>query len=100
MPCVELAKARPKNKLEQTVLFEFYAPQARTVRLAGDFNDWDPSKCFLRKGSDGKWQISLQLKPGCYEYRYQVDGNWENDQRPVKCVPNAFGGWNCVVEVN
>ena len=96
----QLAKAKPKNKLEKDVSFEFYAPQAEEVQLAGDFNSWNASKCFLKKGPDGKWRATLKLKPGAYEYRYQVDGNWANDQRPVKCVPNAFGTWNCVVEVN
>lgn len=100
MPRVEFAKPKPKSTLERSISFEFYAPQAKVVRLAGDFNDWNPSKCLLKKGLDGKWQITLQLKPGRYEYRYQVDGNWQNDQRPVKCVPNAFGSWNCVAEVN
>ena len=95
-----LSNTRSNNKLEKTISFEFYAPSARQVRLAGTFNNWDPSKSVLKKGSDGKWQLVLQLKPGRYEYRYQVDGNWENDQRPVKCVPNTFGTWNCVVEVS
>lgn len=88
------------NKLQKNVAFEFYAPSAKEVGVAGMFNNWDASKALLKKGSDGKWQGSLQLRPGRYEYRYLVDGNWENDQRPVKCVPNAFGTWNCVVEVS
>ena len=92
-------KANSKNKLEKDFLFEFYAPLAEDVRLAGTFNGWDASKHRLRKDPDGKWHLTLKLKPGRYEYRYLVDGNWENDQRPVACVPNAFGTWNCVVEI-
>ncbi|MBI4373133.1 MAG: isoamylase early set domain-containing protein [Candidatus Omnitrophica bacterium] len=93
-------KPKPKNKLETNTLFEFYAPSAEDVRLAGTFNHWDPSKYRLKKNPDGRWHLNLKLKPGRYEYRYMVDGNWENDQRPVQCVPNAFGTWNCVVEVS
>ena len=92
-------KPKPTNKIEKDVLFEFYAPAAEDVRLAGTFNHWDPSKHRLRKESNGRWHLTLKLKLGRYEYRYLVDGNWENDQRPVGCVPNAFGTWNCVVEV-
>ena len=96
----EFYKASSRNKLEKDTLFEFFSPSAQDVRLAGTFNSWDASKHRLRKDSDGRWHLTLKLKPGRYEYRYLVDGNWENDQRPVACVPNAFGTWNCVVEVS
>ena len=88
-----------KNKPEKEVTFEFYAPSAKEVSLAANFNNWDAAKNPLKKNGGGKWRLSLSLQPGRYEYRYLVDGNWENDQRPVACVPNAFGSWNCVVEV-
>ena len=93
------SKSKSKNVSEKDVVFEFYAPAAEEVRLAGNFNNWESAKTRLKKGSNGRWHLALKLKPGHYEYRYLVDGNWENDQRPVGCVPNAFGSWNCVVEV-
>lgn len=88
-----------KNKSTKATHFEFYAPSAKEVSLAGTFNGWDASKNPLKKNNAGNWSISLFLEPGRYEYRFFVDGNWDNDQRPVACVPNAFGTWNCVVEV-
>ena len=100
MAKIKFYKAKQENGLEKDAPFEFYAPMAQEVRLAGSFNDWDVSKHRLRKSSDGRWHLTLKLKPGRYEYRYLVDGNWENDQRPVACVPNAFGTWNCVVEIS
>ena len=93
-------KPKPKNKLEKDTLFEFYAPSAQEVGLAGSFSNWVPSKHRLKKDLNGRWYLHLKLKSGRYEYRYLVDGNWENDQRPVQCIPNAFGTWNCVVEVS
>jgi len=84
---------------KRKVVFEYYAPLARNVRLAGTFNDWNPEACLMKKEQSGKWKIALSLPPGRHEYRYLVDGVWENDQRPVECVPNAFGSWNCVVTV-
>ncbi len=67
--------------------------------VAGAFNDWDAESNSLKKDKSGKWKVELSLPLGRYEYRYLVDGIWENDQRPVECVPNAFGSWNSVVKV-
>lgn len=88
-----------RNKPEKGAVFEFYAPSAAEVCVAGTFNGWNAEKNPLKKNNSGTWRLTLSLPPGRYEYRYRVDGNWENDQRPVACVPNAFGTWNCVVEV-
>lgn len=100
MPRSRNSNPKPSKKLSQkTVRFEYYAPYARKVCLGGTFNQWNPDACFLKKDSSGKWAVTLKLSPGRYEYRYIVDGAWQNDQRPVECVPNAFGSWNCVVTV-
>ncbi len=79
--------------------FEYYAPEAQKVELAGSFNGWNPAQTPMKKNHDGKWKVSLNLASGRYEYRYRVDDGWQNDQRPVECVPNTFGSWNCVVAV-
>lgn len=84
---------------QKRIDFEFFAPEARQVQLAGDVNEWDPQQTPLKKGPKGQWSVSLSLPPGRYEYRFYVDGSWQNDQRPVECIPNAFGTWNCVLEV-
>lgn len=99
MPRATQAKTQAATKPGKAVSFEFYAPLAQSVSIAGTFNQWNSSKNPLKKTNDGKWQGSVQLKPGRYEYRFFVDGHWENDQRPVKCVPNTFGTWNCILEI-
>ena len=94
-------KPKGNKKLgAKAVAFEYFAPMAKAVFVAGTFNDWDPKSTALKRDRDGKWKLELFLPPGRYEYRYFVDGTWENDQRPVECVPNTFGSWNCVVKVN
>lgn len=87
------------KSLEKSVSFEFYAPFASNVDIAGEFNNWDSAKAKLKKGADGHWKLVLNLKPGRYEYRFLVDGNWENDPKSIEFVPNHFGTWNCVIEV-
>ena len=88
------------QKRKKKVIFEYYAPHARMVHLAGTFNQWNIQTCPLKKNPSGKWKAILSLVPGRYEYRYLVDGVWENDQRPMECVPNVFGSWNCVITVS
>ena len=88
-------KAKSATKVE----FEFFAPSAVKVAVVGNFNQWNCEKDLMKSDGTGRWKIALALPAGRYEYRYSVDGIWQNDQRPVECIPNAFGSWNCVVEV-
>jgi 1,4-alpha-glucan branching enzyme len=84
-------KARTKK-----ILFEFSAPEAREVFIAGDFNNWGVRASPLKKDKNGVWKITLPLMPGRYEYRFISDGKWENDPSCLGCVPNEFGSLNCV----
>ena len=93
------AKEKSKNGSAKKVEFEYFAPSAVKVSVSGTFNGWHTEKHLLNNDGTGRWKLSLALPPGRYEYRYSVDGTWQNDQRPRECVPNAFGSWNCVVEV-
>jgi len=88
---------RAKTKiLTKKVSFEFLAPEAQEVYLAGGFNNWDINANPMKKDKKGLWKATLSLKPGRYEYRFLVDGNWENDPSCCDCVPNEFGSENCV----
>ena len=80
--------------------FEYFAPEAKQVTLAGTFNNWDVGKLLLKKNKSGRWTLDMDLQPGRYEYRFLVDGQWQNDQRPVSCVCNSFGTSNSVLEVS
>ena len=86
------AEARP-------VLLEYFNPDAREVLVAGSFNDWNPHTTPMTNRHGDKWSAELLIKPGCYEYRFVVDGQWLDDPRAVRFVPNPFGSLNCVIEV-
>ena len=85
-----------KKHLRRKVQFEFQAPEAKEVYLAGEFNNWDARANLMEKEKNGIWKAALSLKPGRYEYRFIVDGRWENDPSCSDCVPNEFGSRNCV----
>lgn len=81
------------------VTFKISAPDAKDVRLAGDFNSWDASSASLKKSRDGVWKRDLTLKSGRYEYKYLVDGQWQRDPLNNLFAVNTFGTENSVIEL-
>ncbi len=89
----------PQVKAIAKTVFKYFAPEAQEVCLAGSFNQWLDKELFLKKDKEGYWKISLPLSQGRYEYRYIVDGNWTNAQDQLEAVPNSFGTWNTVLQI-
>jgi Glycogen recognition site of AMP-activated protein kinase len=83
----------------QVVHFEFQHAGARSVCLAGSFNNWQPEGTAMAAVGSGKWAKDLPLLPGTYEYRLVVDGQWMEDPQAKKSAPNPFGTWNSVLMV-
>ena len=92
--------AGPPASWEDPIIeFKITLPQAQTVAVVGTFNGWDPSRMPLRNEGGGVWRVLVQLNPGRYEYRYVVDGQWQEDPAAKEFAPNPFGGRNSVVTV-
>ncbi len=87
---------REKKKTE----FKLIAPTAKSVKLAGDFTEWEKSPLDLMPAPNGVWSVAIPLPAGRYAYRYIVDGQWFDDPRSELRLPNPFGTANAVVEVN
>ena len=83
----------------KTTEFRLYAPQAKRVRLAGTFNNWNARTLCAKKDSGGNWIVKVNLKPGRYEYKFVVDGNWLNDPRCTWFAPNSYGSQNSIIEI-
>jgi 1,4-alpha-glucan branching enzyme len=77
------------------------APEARSVTIVGDFNDWNFNKTHMKKLKNGDFKLSLKLS--CkreYKFKYLVDGMyWKNDWCADKYVPNPYGHDDSVVIV-
>ncbi|MBI3999625.1 MAG: isoamylase early set domain-containing protein [Candidatus Omnitrophica bacterium] len=99
MQLKQLVKSKSPKTSTQKISFEYHAPSAQTAFLAGTFNNWSQETLPLKKDKDGRWTTTLPLAPGRYEYLYFVDGAWQCDPKSKECVPNPFGSWNCVVNV-
>ena len=87
------------NSETHKVEFEYFNPTAGEVFVAGSFNNWEPRATPLIQQRGGKWSADLLLKPGRYEYRFVVDGQWQDDPMAAHFVANPFGSLNCVREV-
>jgi hypothetical protein len=81
------------------VEFLLEAPSAASVKLVADFTGWDEHPVELMHSPDGFWFIVVPLTPGSYSYRFIVDGEWRDDPRATRRVPNPFGTENAVVQV-
>lgn len=89
-----VATTKPTMPSTKSIQFSYYAPDANKVCLAGDFNNWSTNSCLLAKTNSGEWQASLSLKPGVYDYKFFVDGEWREDPKSSQRVPNTFGTQN------
>jgi 1,4-alpha-glucan branching enzyme len=69
--------AKPTN-------FYFAKPDAKSVNLMGDFNDWSPNSLPMQRRVDGWWFIQVSLTHGHHPYVFLVDGAPTLD-------PNATG---------
>ncbi len=91
-----------RSATEQIVHFELVAPQAKSVFLAGDFNEWQPSelKLISAKGK-GVWEITVRLRKGIsYRYNFLIDGTrWEPDPGAPLQVDDGFGGKSSVLRL-
>ncbi len=82
------------------VQFVLVVPQARSVALVGDFNDWDVASLPLTRGpAAGVWSVTVPLEPGRYRYTFVIDGTrWMADPL-VPAVEDEFGRPNSVITV-
>jgi hypothetical protein len=83
------------------VPFVLHAPEARSVALVGDFNDWDAAATPLRaSGASGSWVVTVPLAPGRYRYAFVVDGTrWIPDPAAPRAPDDDFGTPNSVLTV-
>jgi 1,4-alpha-glucan branching enzyme len=89
----------PIPQARSLVRLEYVNPAARSVCIAGDFNDWHPQATEMLKVGEGRWVKELALKPGVYQYRLVVDNTWMVDPGCAESAPNPYGDRNSVLRV-
>jgi len=90
-----------KSKPICKVTFSVPAKQADKVAVAGNFNEWDTEAVTLKKLKNGTFKGTLDLeKDNSYEFKYVIDGEWQNEEQADSYVWNEYAASeNSVLEV-
>ena len=83
------------------VMFRFDArPEAESVALVGEFNDWSTTTHPMARDDDGFETVVMLARGRTYRYKFLVDGtDWENDWHADAYEANSFGGHDSVVDL-
>jgi len=71
------------------VRFAVWAPNAETVSLAGEFNDWDTRRHPMRRRNGGVWEIFVPAIATGTSYKFNVRSRFAGYQQ-LKADPYAF----------
>ncbi len=96
----QFLKTKPVCKATLTLPVEA-APQAETVEVVGDFNNWNTEEAIkMKKQKNGIFKATVELESGKeYQFRYLIDGEkWENDWEADGYVPTPFGVENSLLK--
>ena len=79
-----------------------FKPDTRPNALfvAGTFNNWNSAQDRMTDtNGDGIYEITLELAPGSYQYKFVADGKWIEDPYSEEYAPDGYGGKNSVIVV-
>ncbi len=97
-PCMWLYAA--VREVPGGVEFQYNAPDAQSVSVAGTFNEWNTSATPMQKNDDGVWTATVKMPPGKHQYKFVVDGNWFFDPDHSNLMDDGYGGSNSLVEID
>lgn len=83
------------------IQFVLVAPEAASVSVVGDFNDWDLAATpLVQSQGGGVWAVTVPLSPGRYRYSFLVNGTiWLQDPNGAPELEDEFGRPNSVLTV-
>lgn len=86
-------KSKPICKVTFKLLKKNIGP-AKTVKIIGEFNNWDLEAPPMKKLKNGDFTYVIDLdKDNAYQFRYLVDGKkWLNDESADAYLPSPFPG--------
>lgn len=95
-----MAKTISKQSIKRKkVVFKFVSPDAKSVSLVGNFNNWDKTRHPMQNDGNGRWSKTVMLPQGAHQYKFLADNEWKQDPDNDKLAPNEFGTQNNVITV-
>lgn len=93
----EIHSPNPKI-FKNLVTFNYYNPQAETVEVVGDFNQWSEGSMPMVKDDKGNWSCSKEfLFAGRYRYKFFVDNHeWIFDPMNTRLENDGYNGHNSI----
>jgi 1,4-alpha-glucan branching enzyme len=88
------------KNMTKPVSFFFAAPNAKSVCLAGDFNDWNPTSHPMQRRENGWWYLQVPLTHGHNLYQFLVDGEPTLDPHAAGVRRNEHDEVASVMAVN
>lgn len=96
----KLARLYGVRSTRQGLLFVQPVNGSTRIGLAGDFNQWDPTRTPMTRDEQmGVWQAIVDVPPGKYRYRLVVDGRWVPDPYNTRLESNPFGEMDNIAEI-
>ena len=103
-PLYVSAKSCPPGRVPVEFTYRPANGSVSSVSVRGSFNKW--GKLPMRY-ENGTWEVAVCLRPGRYQYKYFINGQWvrdmskDNGGKPVDpdaddYVPDGYGGKNAV----
>jgi len=110
----------PPHPVKGGIIFQYEAPSAKLVTLAGDFPDnlwggtagsssrydtsidklYDDGTHGDQVAGDGIWTLVKKVKLGRYQYKFVIDKNsWVTDPNALETTDDGYGGKNSVLVV-
>ncbi len=93
----QFSKTKPVCK----VTFTIAAKDAAEVAVVGDFNNWNKEEGALGKLKNGSFKGVFDIPTNAsYEFKYLIDGVYENEEEADRYQFNGFSGTeNSVIEL-
>jgi len=84
------------KKSKNRVWVTFIVEEGNEVYIKGSWNHWRKEP--LKRRKNGTFSITKILKPGRYEFGYEIDGEWKTEHS-LPSVATPFHSKNSLLEV-
>jgi 1,4-alpha-glucan branching enzyme len=87
-PQIGMKNRYSARNMAKPINFFCVAPEARSVCLVGDFNEWQSGVHPMARQPDGSWHVLVPVHHGHHRYQFLVDGKPTLDPRATGVARN------------